>query len=124
MFFRKCESVIHMRSYKLLFLALFTLALVIPAAKADLVVNGGFELPATTDPSGFHYYASGLVSGWTLDTTRSLGTFIEIQNGPQGLAHSGNQFAELDSNASTYIYQDLTTVVGDTYLVSFFFAAR
>lgn len=113
-----------MRSFKFLFLVLFALALMIPAAKADLVVNGGFEQPTTTSPAGYSYYAPGAVPGWLLDTARSVGTFIEIQNGLQGNAHSGSQLAELDSNGSTFIYQDIATVVGHTYLVSFFFAAR
>ena len=83
----------------------------------DLVINGSFEEPALqmNSWSGFDS-----ILGWE----RSFGPKIEIQNNVAGSAHHGDQLCELDSNSATGIYQDLVTVVGQTYVFGFHFSAR
>src|SRR5436190_23899338 len=73
------------------------------AAAANIVVNGGFEDPAL--PTDW-WDVFGSIPGWTT----AFGPGIEIQNLNWGLPYEGNQLVELDSYASTGIYQDLTTV--------------
>jgi hypothetical protein len=101
--------------------ALLTLALVglcnVNSASANLVFNGSFEAPSI--PTGSYSYL-GAIPGWTLDT----GPAIEIQNNVAGSPFDGQQFVELDSSANSSIYQDLSTVVGQTYELSFAYSPR
>ena len=92
-----------------------------PAASAvELVTNGSFELPDI--PPGT-FTISNAVPGWTLGSG-SLGSGIEIQDHIAGSPFVGDQFAELDSDAVTAIFQDLATTPGDSYLLSFAFSPR
>src|SRR5689334_18970366 len=83
------------------FLIAFASALVLTsgAARADLVVNGGFE--------------TGDFTGWTL--TGNSG-FISITNN----AHSGSFAASFGAVGSpTFLSQTLTTTSGTTYTISY-----
>jgi hypothetical protein len=86
-------------------------------ASADLIVNGGFEDPVIANNS-FSYLPS--IPGWTL----ASGPAIEIQNHVAGSPFAGQQFVELDSSANSSMYQDLTTVAGQTYRLSFVYSPR
>jgi hypothetical protein len=98
------------------------------AAASDLsatsiVVNGGFE--------------TGDFTGWTVSTTSDLPWAIDTSVSGSGSGHgpnSGTYFASTgcvgapcigsDTLSTTaFLYQDLTTVAGDTYDVDFFFAS-
>ena len=94
----------------------FSVLFAVPAS-AELVTNGGFEAPAIPNHS-FSYLHS--IPGWTL----ASGPAIEIQNHVAGSPYAGNQFVELDSSANSGMYQDLSTVVGRTYELSFAYSAR
>lgn len=90
-------------------------------AHANIVTNASFELPAIGNNT-FLLLAS--IPGWS--TTSGV---IEIQSGPIGPAGAplfGNQFVELDSTgvSSRDIFQDLATISGVTYDLSFFFSPR
>ncbi len=96
-----------------------------PASGAELVTNGGFELNPIS--YGSYVISPSSAPGWTLDTTApyaSVGSGIEIQNHVAGSPYQGNQFCELNSDATTAIYQDLATVAGQTYNVSFAYSPR
>jgi len=91
--------------------------------QANLVVNGGFEDGAQELPPGSNFW-SGNMNGWTGSgaTATSFyynnfpGPYDYINNGP----HSGNlvaAFSQLAPGAS--ISQDIATVAGFTYRVSF-----
>ncbi len=91
--------------------------LLLPTASfANLVTNGGFESPVIGNGT-FQLFAS--IPGWTAGTG-----LIEIQNHIAGSPYEGAQFMELDSNQSSSAYQDLATVAGQTYTLSFAFSAR
>lgn len=89
------------------------------AAPVELVNNGGFEKPPVAPG---HYTNLTSIQGWTEDLPKQCG--IEIQNHVAGSPFEGTQFTELDSNCSTEIHQDLTTVPGRHYRLSFAFSAR
>jgi hypothetical protein len=84
---------------------------------SNLVVNGGFELPA----GGYHsvqYLWS--IPGWAWQA----GCQFEIQNHVAGSPLEGAQHLELDSFCNTAISQDLNTQAGRTYQVSFGYSPR
>jgi hypothetical protein len=93
---------------------------------AELIVNGGFE------NNGSNVVQNN--GGWILYTTLngwSASGVTEIQsNGLFGgaLAHGGTHWMEMDAHlnspGSVAIQQTLTTVVGQTYNLSFAFAGR
>lgn len=90
-----------------------------PAAAFELVTNGDFEDPSLPTSS---YGIYGAISGWQLLPGSQSG--IEIQNNVAGSPGSGQQFVELDGDGVSGIYQDLTTVVGQLYKLTFAFSAR
>ena len=98
-------------------LALALTALFAVPASADIVINGGFEDPGLQSHS-YSYLHS--IPGWTL----ASGPAIEVQNHVAGSPFAGRQFVELDSSANSSMYQDLSTVVGRTYELSFAYSAR
>lgn len=83
-----------------------------PRAKGEVVVNGGFEAPALA-PGSWDVF--GRVAGWM----RSSGPGIEIQHGVAGAPFEGGQHVELDSHASSSMFQWLPTTPGATYLVTY-----
>lgn len=84
---------------------------------ANLITNGSFEDPSIANGS-FSYLPS--IPSWTL----ASGPAIEIQNQVAGSPFAGRQFVELDSSANSSMYQDLATVAGDTYRLSFAYSPR
>lgn len=104
-----------MKGYLLVLVAVGMLLL--PTSSfADLVTNGSFELP---DISTGTYGLFSTIPGWTAGTG-----VIEIQDHVAGSPYLGAQFMELDSNQSSSAYQDLATVAGETYTLSFAFSPR
>ena len=90
----------------LLTVALLASALAAPVSAAELVLNGGFE------------DSSGLGAGWSYTVSQSL----KVQFLAPAAAHSGDaslRMAADDVLTSDYLYQNLTTVVGQTYDYSF-----
>ncbi len=91
------------------------------AAQANLIVNGGFEDPASVG-TGFAIYPS--ITGWTAVTVPPNGG-IEIQFGNvAGLAHGGRNLVELDSNENSGMYQDVGVTAGQAYYLSFWYSPR
>ena len=90
------------------------------ASTTELVTNGGFELPPIATGSFAIFHAP--IPGWTENAPKTCG--IEIQNHVAGSPFDRRQFTELDSNCSTGIHQDLSTVKGERYRLSFEFSAR
>lgn len=85
-------------------------------ANANLIVNGGFEDPVTTDfttiPAG-----SPLLTGWTI-TAGSVDVISPV-NQP---VFAGNQALDLDGDSPGTIEQAFATVVGGDYLLTFAYA--
>jgi fibro-slime domain-containing protein len=113
----------------------------------ELITDGNFETPVVTDGAGWDIFDSGDLASWIVEWVSSLPSqwnefprpitaFLELQKGVAGDAHSGDQLAELDSDwagpnnplngepASAKIYQDLQTVPGRDYTISFWFSPR
>jgi len=102
-------------------LKLSSLAILLGAAvpaNADLIENGGFEDPAIAAGS---YALYDVIPGWYL--VDGIGD-IEIQNNIAGSPYEGEQFVELDSTQPSTIGQDVDTVAGQQYTLSFAFSAR
>jgi hypothetical protein len=85
------------------------------SAHANLVTNGGFE--ATAVPNN-NYSTVASTPGWTGAPN------IELQNHVAGSPYSGNNFIELDSNSNSAMFQDITTVAGQIYTITFAYSPR
>jgi uncharacterized repeat protein (TIGR01451 family)/predicted ribosomally synthesized peptide with SipW-like signal peptide len=114
----------------------------------NLLQNGDFENPTVTSDKKWDIYPSGTLSlGWNVEWVGTQTTFgsairpliaqVEFHRGVNGwLPSSGNQYAELDADwdgpngslngepALVKIYQDVNTVVGNKYRLSFKFSPR
>jgi hypothetical protein len=112
----------------------------------NLVVNGGFEEPVVTHAEKWDIYNSAEIPGWFVEWMsgpemhegypRPVEAYIELQNETFGSAIEGRQWAELDADwdgpprivtfepASIRIYQDLPTIPGEEYELSFYFSPR
>ena len=94
-------------------------------ASSNLIVNGDFELPVVS-PKHFDHFLE--IPGWTASSNR-----IEIQvsngffGGRQVVGQAlgpGVQFVELDSFANGAMYQDVPTMLGEVYQLTFFYSPR
>lgn len=117
----------------------------------ELVINGGFEIPEVTNQVLWDIFTSNLTNWATEwmsgvpptygDFARPESAFLELQrNGVAGDPHGGSQLAELDSGwlgpndplrqalvnepASVKIHQDINTIPGRIYLITYYFSAR
>ncbi|HZU14806.1 MAG TPA: PxKF domain-containing protein [Chloroflexota bacterium] len=95
----------------------------------NLVQNGSFEQPAFTDNLA-HFVPNatdGSEPGWSVcaDVAQLGVTQMEVGNGWLGTpAAQGSQYTELNSNGPIGICQTISTVVGQTYQLHFWFAPR
>ena len=108
--------------------------------EVELVVNGGFEAPVVTNEKNWNIFDSTLTSwetSWLPVIQSTYSPTLELQRGVNNwVAYAGEQYAELDGDwdgpdgtingeqASTRIYQDIETIPGETYTVSFAFSPR
>lgn len=103
----------------------------------NLVSNGSFEAPVVTNGAGWDAFPTGIPGlVWAADFLgAALGGNVEIHGGVNGwLASAGNQYTELDSDingpsspggaSAVEISQNLVTVSGQQYKVSFDLSAR
>jgi hypothetical protein len=88
-----------------------------PAEPPNMVRGGSFEHPRV-HPGRSHPFAS--IRGWRL----AYGPDFELQNRLLGPAARGEQYAELDSDASTGIFQLVHTHADRKYRLEFCAAAR
>ncbi len=88
----------------------------VSVAQTNLVANGSFENYAQANQSWNIYNAGG---DWA---TGAAG--LEIRNAVAGTAADGKNFAELDTTQNSSIYQDLQTVVGQEYVLTFSYSNR
>jgi hypothetical protein len=105
-----------MRRFLLFLVLLFSFA-TLSLHASSIVVNGSFELPALSYGSWSPFPS---IPGWSL----ASGPAIEVQNHVAGNPFDGNQFVELDSSAESAIFQDLPTITGVQYYLSFAFSPR
>jgi choice-of-anchor C domain-containing protein len=89
----------------------------IGGVSANLVTNGGFEMPTAANPWTTFFTGNGL-TGWTI-TSGS----IDLING-YWQPHSGSQSIDLSGNSPGMITQNITTIPGDSYDLSFWMAGN
>jgi cysteine-rich repeat protein len=113
----------------------------------ELVLNGDFESPVVVASQKWDIFNTSQLSSWIVEwatnepsyqgTPRPVNAYLELQRGVNGWLPQGDeQHAELDSDwdgpsgslnnepASTRIYQDISTVPGQNYNISFYFSPR
>jgi fibro-slime domain-containing protein/LPXTG-motif cell wall-anchored protein len=114
----------------------------------ELITDGGFETPVITNGAGWDIFDSGDLASWIVEWVSSLpsewngfprptNAFLELQNGVAGDAHGGTgQLVEMDSDwagpnnplngepASAKIYQEIQTIPGRDYTITFYFSPR
>jgi hypothetical protein len=88
-----------------------------PPTLPSAVVNGGFERPVIPVGTTHPFPA---IRGWHL----AFGPNIEIQNHVAGDPAVGRQFVELDSDASSGIWQKVPTTPGHLYRLQLYFSPR
>jgi hypothetical protein len=97
--------------------------------QVELVQNGGFESPAGASGTwtlatfgGALIWGGNIIPSADLEQTTEG---LEVQSGGTwGAPHGGNQLAELDGYHPTTIYQDIETIPGKEYKLSYFFSPR
>jgi hypothetical protein len=97
-------------------LALLVSLAAVSARADELIDNGGFEAPVQGGGS-WNIYTS--LPGWTGGQNG-----IELRNNVAGTAYEGWNFVELDTTANSCMYQDVDTLLGQEYLLSFYYAPR
>jgi PEP-CTERM motif-containing protein len=103
--------------FKLTLLVAATVALLSPSAHANLITNGSFE--ADLQAAGtWHIYNN--LTGWTGGVPGG----IELRNNVAGTAYDGHNFIELDTNFNSLASQNILTVAGTVYDLSFAYSPR
>lgn len=96
-------------------------------SSANIVTNGGFEQPQIATSFIFLTNGSTAMNGWTVQANSGQGVdHINATNlGNANWAHSGTQAVDMaGSPGPGSIYQDLTTVNGQSYNVSFWLSSN
>lgn len=105
----------------------------------NLIINGGFENPVVIDSKKWQLFANNTPGlGWEVEWISPSGSApadanLELQKGVNGwVSHEGDQHAELDTDygspaggsASVRISQEIATVPGNHYQISYAFSPR
>ncbi|MBP6912099.1 MAG: thrombospondin type 3 repeat-containing protein [Candidatus Pacebacteria bacterium] len=90
----------------------------------EQMVNGGFETPVVTNANLWDIFTTGF-DNWVAETMTTHLSELEFHRGYKGWTpKEGDQFVELDGYVSTRIYQDIATVPGATYDLTYSFSPR
>ena len=102
----------------LVFAIIATIISLVPFTVSAQIVNGSFE--ATDVPlDGFYYFAGGsTIPGWTIGGS-GYGVGIEVTNTDYWQASNGTNSIDLVGIFASSISQDIPTITGLTYTVSF-----
>jgi choice-of-anchor C domain-containing protein len=90
-------------------------------ARANIVVDGGFESP-NAKYGGTNYAAPTTFDAWSV-SSGSIDLYNNIPNGGW-TAQEGEQQVDMDGGVPGSIYQDLVTVPDQRYTVSFWLAGN
>jgi hypothetical protein len=103
--------------HKIVVSALLATPLFAFAVPGNLVTNGSFE-SNVLGAGSWEIFSGSQVEGWNAHNE------IEIRNGVAGGAEDGSNFVEMDANHNSSMTQKLTTQVGTSYVVSFYYSNR
>ena len=97
--------------------------------EVNLLANGSFETPSVSPGNYGIFPQATLGLEWLVDWVNALTAGIpglEIQDNVAGApaSGSGDQFAELDGNHPVKIWQDIPTIPGKEYKLSFKYSPR
>jgi hypothetical protein len=109
------------KATRICFLAATLAGTLLQANATNIVVDPGFE---SGIPNSYPFPPGDMGDGWIVTTgTGAICNNSGAGCGSAGVAHTGSQMAFLDwaSNPNT-IAQTLTTVIGQTYTISYFVA--
>ncbi len=103
-------------------------ACVAPTALGSIVTNGDFEEPVITAPFRVVPAGDDFITGWTV-TAPAAGQGVDVVNGPaQGTnqwVNTGNQSIDMAGTPGRgTIHQDLVTVPGNVYRLSFWVSSN
>jgi choice-of-anchor C domain-containing protein len=108
------------------FIGVLASIIIVPSVSANLIVNGDFESPAVNNiAAGFDTYMSGQTfPGWTVG-----GDSVDIvcDNSSSWVwwkAASGHQSVDLNGNGPGSVFQEVATIPGQAYQLSFALAAN
>ena len=90
------------------------------AARADLLINGGFEAPVLPGLNQTINAPSTAITGWTL-TSGSV-DLVATGSDVLGTSQSGLQMLDINGSSAGTISQSFPTVVGRTYVVQLFYS--
>jgi PEP-CTERM motif/Protein of unknown function (DUF642) len=96
--------------------ALLAMPVVASADPINLLTNGGFEATAQNNGT-WNIYAN--LPGWTGGAAG-----IEVRNNIAGSAFEGNNYVELDTTGNSSITQNVATINGAQYDLSFAYSGR
>jgi choice-of-anchor C domain-containing protein len=96
---------------------LFAAMLSCTAARADLIVNGGFEDPVTTGNGVLVSAGNTAITGWTV-----VAGSVDVVNKSFLAPFAGNQLLDLDGVSPGTIEQSFATTAGTSYVLSFEYA--
>lgn len=112
------KSVMRGKSHRAWLIAAVMAGAVVEASASNIIVDPGFE---SGTPGS---YTGAMGDGWVV--TAGTGAICNNSGagcGSAGVAHTGTQMAFLDwSNTLDTVTQTLTTVIGQTYTISYFVA--
>ena len=100
----------------LIALGLSAASLLAQATPINLISNGSFESVSLSNGS---WTTLSSLSGWTVGPQK-----VEVRRNVAGSAFAGLNFVELDTDRNSWISQTFTTIVGQTYHLSFMWANR
>lgn len=94
-------------------------AAVLPSAsaRADFIVNGGFEQPVTTGLGQLVTAGDPAITGWTV-----VSGSVDVVNKSFFDPFAGNQSLDLDGVGAGAIEQSFATAAGNSYVLSFEYA--
>lgn len=110
------EEDISMKKIKFLLATIFTI-MMLSTANANMIVNGSFETP---DISTGSWSIFPSIPSWIT----TFGGGIEIQDHVAASPLDGNQHVELDRWNNSGMSQQITTIGGQSYLLSFAYSPR
>ncbi len=136
-----------MNKYFLVSLVLLGVMIAPITFAANLVVNGDFEVPEVTNSANWDIFPNGTSDlGWQVEWLPGADSYggdirpsvanLELHKNVLGPANTGDQYTELDSDwygpsdsttnepASIKIYQNITTIPGATYKLSYAWRLR